>query len=211
MKLRKLREEASKTCKDLYLNELARITGTGGNLSAESVERDYLVVTPSQVRYDDIQAKDMIVTNPEGEIIDSKPNLEPTSELPMHTIIQRKFPEASAVIHTHSKYANILASLGVNIPAMHTEFAAFIGQEVPVIDYETPGSERMAREIANSLEKIPAVVMRNHGPIAIGKDLSDAMNRSIALEDSAELYYKSKCLGQPSTITKSECNKIKKG
>ncbi len=211
MKLEELREKVVKTCQDFYQNGLVLNTGTGGNISARDPDSGLIVVTPSQVRYDTIAAKDMVVTNLEGEIVESQADYDPTSELPTHRLIYKEFPEVNAVIHDHSTYANVLASLYSEIPAMHTEFAYFIGPTVPVAEYVTPGTMDMAEVVVEKLQEAPAMVLRNHGPVAVGEDLKVALDRALAVEDSAEIYYNASVLGEPRVISKEECEEIQGG
>lgn len=211
MKIPKLREEVVRICKDMYHNGLVRDTGTGGNVSSRDPDTGLVVVTPSQVRYDTITAEDMVVMDLEGEVVESKSGRVPTSEAPTHLLIYREFSDVNAVIHTHSPYANVLASLYSNIPAAHTEFAYFIGDKIPVTEWVTPGTDAMAESVVEKLEEASATVLRNHGPVVVAEDLNTALNRALAVEDSSKVYYKALCLGEPTVISEDECKKLYQG
>lgn len=211
MKLEGIRRDIVKVCKDLYRNNLVRYTGTGGNVSVRDKNSGLIVVTPSQVRYDTMSPEELVVVTVDGEIVDKKKGREPTSESTTHRLIYDSFPDINAVIHTHSTYANVLASVYSEIPAVHTEFAYFIGSKIPVTKWTNPGSQKMAEEVVKHLREYPATVLRNHGPITIGADLKLALDRSLAVEDSSKIYYNALSLGEPAVISEKQTDQVKKG
>ena len=204
MNLKEKKKRVVEACRDIYKNGLVRNTGTGGNVSARDPDSGMIIVTPSQVRYDTIESKDMVVISSDGEVVEARENRKPTTEYFTHRLIYKKYDEVNGVIHTHSTYANVLATLYDRIPSTHTEFDYFIGGSAPVSRYVSPGTEDMARLVVKELKNCPVMVICNHGPVAVGEDLNMALNRVLALEDTAKIYYKALCLGEPSVIPKGD-------
>jgi len=209
--LTEVRESVVSVSQDFYQNGLVRNTGTGGNISARDPDSGLIAVTPSQVRYDTMNPEDIVMINIEGDVIEAREGLVPTSESPTHCLIYEEFSEVYAVVHTHSIFANVLGSLFDKIPAMHTEFAAFIGDSVPVAEYAQPGTEKMAKAIVEKLREAPAMVLRNHGTVAVAEDPETALNRALAVEDTANMYYHAKVLGDPRVISPEQSENLEEG
>lgn len=208
MKLVRLREEIVAACVDFYKNGLVRNIGAGGNISARDPESGLIALTPSQVRYDIMKPEDIVIINLKGEVVEAKPSRRPTSEEETHRLIYERYSSVNAVIHTHSIYANVLATLYDEIPVVNNEVAYFIGGPVPVIDYVEPGTRDMAIAVAEGIKEIPAVVIRNHGPIVAGRNLAEALTRALVVEDAAKIYIKARCLGEPKLMSQEEWQQL---
>ncbi|MBN2185938.1 MAG: class II aldolase/adducin family protein [Dehalococcoidia bacterium] len=200
MKLEALREEVRAVCVDLYRNGLVRNMGVGGNVSARDLDSGLIAITPSHVRYDTMKWEDILVVNAEGEVVESKPPLIPSMELRTHLLVYQECAEVNAVIHTHSPYTNVLATLYDEVPLVHVEQIFLIGKPIPVSEYVTPGTEAMARAVVEKLKDVPAMILRNHGPVVVGRNLTEALNRALTVEDASRIYYSACCIGKPRLI-----------
>ena len=88
------------------LSSLGMNTGKSGNLSGR-VEGGF-VITPSGKSYDSLGGNDMVHIDAHGE---ARGAHEPSSEWRLHRDIYERFPEAHAVVHTHSPFATTLSCL----------------------------------------------------------------------------------------------------
>lgn len=196
-----LRKEILQACTDCIENGLFRSTGASGNISARDPESGLIAITPSQVRYGILNPEDILLINVDGEVVESKPSLKPSSETPTHTLIYREFSDINAVIHSHPTYANVLGLLYDEIPAVYIGQAYFVGGAVPVANYTPVGSEEMAKSVVENLKNSSVMVIRNHGLVATGKNLGEALQRSLATEDNSEIYCKARNLGELKPMT----------
>lgn len=115
----------------------------------------------------------------------------------MYIAIYRIRNDIYAIIHTHSPYAVLFASLNEPIPAVSVDFASMIGHEVPVTKYAPLGSGELAESVVKILRpNRVAALIRNHGAIAIGRNSEKAFQVALLLEQGAELYFKLKLLGK---------------
>ena len=89
----------------------------------------YLVIKPSGVDYETMQASDMVVCDFEGNVVEGKMN--PSSDTPTHAVLYRAFPEIGGIVHTHSTWATSWAQAGVDLPAMGTTHADTFYGSVP--------------------------------------------------------------------------------
>ncbi len=172
---------------------------TWGNVSGIDREKGLVVIKPSGVPYDTMQASDMVVTDLDGNVIEG--NYLPSSDLATHLYLYKSFPEIGGIVHTHSINATAWAQSEKSIPAFGTTHAdAFYGgipctrlltNEEIEKDYEL----NTGRVIAETFEQldysaIPAVLVKKHGPFTWGKTPKKAVENAITLEAVAEMALK---------------------
>ena len=81
------------------------------------------------------------------------------------------------------------------IPAAIDEFVVYIGGDVPVCDYFGSGSDGLGPEVASKLVDRSAALMANHGLVAIGKSVDDALHSALVVEHNAQIFWGAKLLG----------------
>jgi L-fuculose-phosphate aldolase len=180
-------------------------TGAGGNLSCMDRAKNLIAISPSGIDYDELLPEDVVVLNTNGEIIDGK--LKPSSETGIHLGLYRARQDISAIIHTHSPYATTMACLNMKIPAIHY-LVGFSGNHVPVAPYATFGTEQLAKNVSDNIGEFNAVLMANHGLIAVGVDLLHAFCVAEEIEFVARIYYQAKSLGKPAILSDNEMEKV---
>ena len=113
----------------------------------------------------------------------------PSTEWRFHLDILNARPEVGAIVHTHSTFATVLAIARKPIPACHYMVAVFGGNDVRVADYATFGTDALAENAVKALEGRTGCLLANHGMIALGRDLDEAMWRAVELETIAKQYH----------------------
>ena len=109
------------------------VEGTSGNLSARLPDGN-VVMTPSSLDYEVMQAEDLVVVDLEGNVVEGERG--PTTEKALHLACLRRYPELGGVIHSHAMFATMFAVTHQPIPCVIEEFDVFVGGEVPVADYK---------------------------------------------------------------------------
>ncbi|MFW6457883.1 MAG: class II aldolase/adducin family protein [Halodesulfurarchaeum sp.] len=183
------------------LEELAAMTpGRTGNVSVSDGDR--VAITPSGIAYEAIEPAAVPVLSTEGDWIAG--DLEPSSETPMHLGIYRTF-DVGAIVHTHSPWTTTLAVLGEPLPPVHYMLAA-AGGTVPVAPYVPFGTEALAEAVVSAMEEAgtTACILANHGLIAVGNDLEDAIETAIAVESTARVYLQARAVGDPAELVESD-------
>ncbi len=183
-------------------------TGTGGNLSLYDREQGLLAITPSGIPYDSLEAEDIVTTNLAGEIIAGE--RKPSSELDLHRKVYQSRDDVQAVVHTHSTYATAVSCLRQELPAVHYLIAEAGGSRVPLADYARYGTEELAENVVNSLgQEYQAVLLANHGLLAAGENLAAAFKVAETIEFVAELYYRTRNMGEAVMLSESEMAEVK--
>lgn len=180
-------------------------TGSGGNLSILDVESDLIAIGPSGIDYANVGVEDVVIVNRDGEVVEGQ--WKPSSELSFHLALYQQRPEITAVVHTHSVYATTMACLNWEIPAVHY-LVAFSGDKVPLAPYATFGSDDLATSVADHIGSYNALLLANHGLVAIGTDMSSAFNVAEEIELVARIYYQAKSIGQPVLVAADEMERV---
>ncbi|MFX1410636.1 MAG: NAD(P)-dependent oxidoreductase [Promethearchaeota archaeon] len=193
-----LRKKIVDFCKKL-LNE-GHIIGSAGNVSVriKDKEIEFVLITPSNVRYDEMKPEDILIIDMEGKVIEGERN--PSVEKKMHLGIYKEREDVNAIIHAHSIYSTVLSTLNLSIPPIIEELIPYIGGEVLCANYGEAGSEELAEEVYNALEERNAVLLANHGNICCGSHLDGAYTVLQYLERGAKIYYLAKLVKDPNLL-----------
>lgn len=155
-----------------------------GNVSARL--GDGLLITPSGLPYAQTTPEDLIHLSLDGSVLSGA--RKPSSEWPFHTAIYKARPDAQAIVHTHSPRATALSCARRGIPAFHYMIALCGGPDVRCVDYATFGTPELAENAVRGLEGRKAVLLANHGVIALGASLAGAHQIVAEVENLAGQY-----------------------
>ncbi len=167
-----------------WMNAAGLNQGTSGNISARAGSR--MLITPTAIPYDLMKSAMIAAFEIDGEYGAYEGPRLPSTEWRFHLDILKARPEINAIVHTHSTFATVLAIARKPIPACHYMVAAFGGNDVRVADYSTYGTKALAENAVKALEGRTGCLLANHGMIALGRDLDEAMWRAVELETIAK-------------------------
>ena len=172
---------------------------TWGNASVRHPSEPVMAIKPSGVSYESLDAESMVLVSIEtGEVVSG--SLRPSSDTDTHLEIYRAFPEAHAVVHTHSGKAVAWAQARQDVPIFGTTHADHFRDAIPVT------REMRPEEVENRYEHntgvvivetfhsrgidpaaVPGVLVANHGPFAWGITATKAVENAIVLEAVAAM------------------------
>jgi L-ribulose-5-phosphate 4-epimerase len=196
--IQKIRGEVAALHAELVRYEL--VVWTAGNVSARVPGEDLMVIKPSGVSYDELDADAMIVCDLDGQVVDG--DMSPSSDTAAHAYVYKTMPEVGGVVHTHSTYASAWAARAEPVPCVLTAMADEFGGEIPVGPFAIIGDDSIGRGIVETLSghNSSAVLMRNHGVFTIGKDAREAVKSAVMCEDVARTVHIARQLGEPLPI-----------
>ncbi len=181
---------------------LARLglnNGSAGNMSCRF--GDGALISPTGADGDSISPEAFVHIALDG---DTRGPGIPSSEWSMHTEIYRRYPQAQAVVHTHSDACVALSCQRKPIPAFHYMLAGFGGDDVRCADYATFGTDALAHSAAEALEGRNACLLANHGMICHAATVEKAVANAAKLETLARQYWMSAQLGAPVILDAKE-------
>lgn len=167
------------------------LPATAGNLSIRLSDEPLVFgVTASGKDKENLQLSDVIAVGKDCKPIEPT-QLRPSAETVVHSSIYQA-TDAGAVLHVHTVYNNLLSQIyfaegKVTLANMELIKGLDIWEEGAVIDVPIIENyadiPRMADEIAERLDpRVPAVLIRNHGIYAWGRNAFEAKRHVEALE-----------------------------
>lgn len=188
-----LKRELCETMKQLYSEKI--LTDIGGNLSFRSVENpETFWITPSGLKKDLVEPKDLIHMTFEGEAVEEHSIHSPSVEWPMHLRIYQEDEDFKCIIHSHAPLATAVSILE-DPPKFHpfTAELAFLVPEIIIVPYERSGSKELGEAVATALWDSQILILQNHGVISISEEsFQRAAIKTRALEEYLQLYLNAK-------------------
>ncbi|MGQ8776806.1 L-ribulose-5-phosphate 4-epimerase [Serratia sp. NA_112.1] len=174
------------------------VTYTWGNVSGIDRERGLVVIKPSGVPYENMQATDMVVVNMQGEVVAGR--LRPSSDTPTHLALYREYAQIGGIVHTHSTHATAWAQAGKSIPALGTTHADYFAGDIACTRGLT--AEEVAGEYELNTGKViietlgcrqaldtPGIIVFQHGPFNWGLTPDEAVHNAVVLEEVAKMAW----------------------
>jgi L-fuculose-phosphate aldolase len=184
--------------------ERGYVAANDGNISARAGEG--IVVTPTGVSKGFMQPSDLVVVSRRGDRMSGA--LAPTSELKMHLAVYELRDDVGAVVHAHPPRATGFAVAGEPLAqCVLPEVIMTLGQ-VPLAEYATPSTEEVVSSIRKLLPSYSAMLLRNHGVLTMGQDLSQAYFRMETVEHFAEITLTARALGGPNPLSSDDVRKL---
>lgn len=181
------------------LDQQGMIFLAAGNISVRH-DGDMLL-SPTGATADTIKPASFVQTKLDGSC---QAGQKPSSEWSMHAAIYRAFPNAAAVVHTHSDNCVAMACTGQALPAFHYMIAAFGGVDVRCTPYVTYGSKELGDFAVEALEQRTACLLGNHGMICHGTTLQKAFNAALRLEILCRQFIRARQAGNVKMLNDDE-------
>jgi L-fuculose-phosphate aldolase len=185
------------------------VVGTSGNVGAR-LDDGRIAITPSSMEYDEMTPDDVVIVETDGS--PSEGRRRPSSELPIHVALFGARPDIRAIVHTHSPFATAFSAARREIPAVHYVLAPLVAagrDKLRVAPYATFGTEELARNAAATLGPDHAVLLANHGAIAVGTTLGSALGRAERVEELATLAWRAEQIGGASLLDADQLDRAR--
>lgn len=195
-----IRQEIIEACREMNATGINQ--GTAGNISVR--QPGGFLVTPSGIPYNSLVPEDIVFMRMDGTY---EHPLVASSEWRFHRDILAARPEVNAVVHAHPIHATAFAICGMDIPAVHYMIAVAGGPTIRCAPYASYGTPELSALALAALEGRTCALLANHGMIATGFDLADAMWRAIEVEAVCRQYAVALRIGMPHVLADEEIAK----
>jgi len=189
------------------LHQRGLMTGIGGNASARHMNSEEVWITPSGLYKPELKPSDLVKIDLEGKTLEGI--FKPSMEWYFHTAIYRRRADVNAVLHTHSPFTTGLALADVKIRPITLEAATMLAK-VPILPFAYPGTEDLGKQVGEAIMGSRAVVLQNHGVVAVGFDLIEALSTVEILEEVSIMTFVASQFGNPREIPPDQIELIKK-
>jgi L-fuculose-phosphate aldolase len=175
----------------LYERDL--LAARDGNLSVV-LGPGRILTTPAGVCKGRLGPEDFVVVDGRGAPLDAG-GRAPSTEIKMHLAIYPVRPDVRAIVHTHPPAATAFAVAGVPIDKAALAEVVYNLGIVPLTEYALPSTEKLAAIIGHYIPYYQALLLANHGVLAVGTDLWDAYYRLEGVEHFARILIYARQLG----------------
>ena len=196
-----LRQAVITTC--LKMNAEGINQGTSGHVSVRTDEG--FLITASGIPYARMKPEHVVEMDFDGGY---SGEYLPSTEWRMHMDILKHRPEANAIVHTHSIYATALACLRKDIPAFHYMIGIAGGTSIRCSDYAEYGTQALSDAMLKAMQDRSACLLGNHGQIAFGQDLAQALWRAGEVEAISHQYWAALLAGKPVLLNETQMTTV---
>ena len=155
----------------------------------------HYLINPFGLHYSEVRASNLIEVDADGEIVGTSDWPVNPAGITFHGAIHAALPEAHCVMHLHTTPTMAVCCLDDGLS--YTNFyAAQLWGKVAYHDFEgiTVHAEERARILASAAGK-PVLLLRNHGPVAIGFSLANAFSLMWLLQRACEVQLAAQSMG----------------
>jgi L-fuculose-phosphate aldolase len=167
------------------------VSGAGGNLSVRVPGTDTVLITPTGISLGEVKPEQNILVDMDGNIIDSPMGLKGSKETSFHLGAYQLRPDIGAISHVHPLYATAYSNLGIDLPLVTVSSRVGL-KHVPCVDCYLPGSKELREVVCDGIRSYPdsnALLMKEHGILAMGVNLTQAYNIADLVEGTAKIAY----------------------
>jgi len=185
MMYREIKIEIIEVCRKMVSEGF--FIGTWGNVSVR--ENGHIILTPSRVSYDTMQPEDLVVIDLQGNIVEG--DRVPTSEKEVHRQIYLRRDDIRGIVHSHTEKAMSVSTLSIaEVPCLVEEMSQLLGGQIPVTGKYIPAEHHLELgiEAAEAIGDKKAVILRNHGGVACGQNLAEAVLATYVMEKSCGIF-----------------------
>ena len=172
-----------------------------GNVSVQ--RGGYTYITPSGKIKGFLEDDSICVLDEAGKQVAGK--FAPSSELKMHAAIYKMRDNIGGIVHAHPPYLTAYAMCSQ--PFCNKAHAELLWDHktAEIVPYGRPGSEEIFAGMKPLLDMGRNVVLlANHGVIAVGETVFEALNRIESVENAAKITVIAKMVGKLDELPEDE-------
>ena len=195
-------ERVDLACAFRWTHRLNMHEGVANHFSlAVSDDGQKFLMNPNQKHFSRVKASDLILIDANDPNTMDRPDAPDATAWFLHGALHRQVPEARCIMHVHSKYATVLASLAdSSMPPIDQNSMRFYGKIAVDEGYDGMGlgdeAERVARLMTANAGKT-VLMMGNHGIMIFAPTVAYAFDEMYYFERSAETLVTAYMTGKP--------------
>ena len=198
-----IKKEICEVGKKIY--DLGFVAANDGNISVKISENEYYC-TPTGVSKGDLTPDMIIKVDKDGKKLEGK--LNPSSEIKMHMRVYRERPDVNAVVHAHPPVATAFTVADIDLDQYVLPEAVLTIGAVPTCDYGTPSTMEIPDSLDPYLQDHDAFLLRNHGALTVGCNLTKAFFVMEEVEFNAVICKHAMDLGAVHEISRDQLAKL---
>lgn len=165
---------------------------------AVSADGGRFLINPFGRHFSNLRASELLLLDAHDDSsIDAANRPDPTAWA-IHGAMHRNLPQARCVLHAHSKYATVLASIEAGgLPPIDQNTMRFFNRVSIDDGFDGMGLGDEAERLIAAVGTNPILLMGNHGVIAVGESIARAFDNLYYFERACETYVTALMTGKP--------------
>ena len=146
----------------------------------------HFLLNPYQLMFEEVTASSLVKVDESGNPVDPTPFITNPAGFTIHSAIHRARDDAHAVMHLHTPAGQAVSAHQEGLLPL-TQTAMLIRGDVSFHDYEGVAVDLSERErLVEDLGTKNAMILRNHGTLAVGKNVGECFVRLYFLERACQ-------------------------
>ena len=175
---------------------------------AVSDDGQKFLMNPNQKHFSRLKASDLLLIDASDPTTMDRPDAPDPTAWFLHGALHRRVPQARCIMHVHSKYATVLASLkDSSMPPIDQNSMRFYGAMAVDDGYDGMGLGDEAERVASLMEKNAektVLMMGNHGIMIFAPTVAYAFDEMYYFERSCETLITAYMTGKPLRVASHE-------
>ena len=180
-----LRELVARACGILALS--GQTDMIWGHVSCRDPQGRGIWMKGHELGFDEVTPDDVVLLSFDGEVLEGTRRRH--SEYPIHTEIMRARPDVSCVIHTHARQATAFAAKAQPLRPISHDGCLFVPPDIArfTLTGDLIRSRELGEEVARSIGDRNAMLIPNHGLVAVGGSVAQGVMTAILLARACEV------------------------
>lgn len=146
----------------------------------------HFLLNPYNLMFEEVTASSLVKVDMQGNPVDPTPFITNPAGFTIHSAVHMSREDANAVIHLHTPHGQAVAAHGEGLLPL-TQTAMLVRGDLAFHDYEGVATDHDERErIVADLGTRNAMLLRNHGTLAVGTTVGEAFIRIYFLERACQ-------------------------
>ncbi len=172
---------------------------------AVSGDGSRFLMNPNGRHFSRVRASELLLIDANDPDTMNRPDAPDPTAWGLHGAIHRKVPQARCLMHVHSRYATVLASLAdSSLPPIDQNTMRFYGRIAVDEGYDGMGMGDEAERVALLIGDKPILVMGNHGVMVVGETVAATFDELYYFERACETYVTALTTGRPLRVASHE-------
>lgn len=156
------------------------------------------LINPYGMHFGEVTASSLVKIDIDGNKLDEdNPWHVNKAGFIQHGLFHRHLPDVHAIIHTHTTATMAVCGLEGGLQATNFYACNYVGQ-LGYHDFEgVTVREEEGERLLKNLGKKRILMLRNHGPVVMGKTLPEAFLKYWALQRACEIQLATMSMGKP--------------
>jgi ribulose-5-phosphate 4-epimerase/fuculose-1-phosphate aldolase len=175
---------------------------------AVSNDGQQFLMNPNGRHFSRMRASDLLLIDARDTTTLTRPDAPDPTAWYLHGALHRSLPQARCVLHVHSKYATVLASLkDSSMPPIDQNTMRYYGKVAIDDGFDGMGlgeeADRIGRLMAGKTDKT-VLIMGNHGVMVFGPTVAYAFDELYYFERACETLITAYMTGKPLRLASHE-------